>query len=408
MIVRGTYRILIYSLALVFLGISCEQNSKKPVESQNPISIEYPETYELANIILALTDYGKTDETEVRKGFDYYDKMQTFFQPVSNHALLDSVNYSREMWESYLSFRTDSYAFAFDEQNQLKRQFEFYTNEGFQPFDEHLDLINDFVRVSNFRTFFKENQDYYDRISKKYKKTQFIREMKDFLDREFGNQYKSNDQYTIVLSPFAFRMNCHRDIDSTTTADFITIPRYVLFDSVAVSREDLATSIHNLFTEMDHGYVNPTTDIHQELVHKNFNPNLWDNGSGYNDEGNFGVFNEYMTWAVYDIFLKEHFPEFAEEIGLYWSYQNDSRGFKFAHLFTQKLLSLYEQKQANEKIIDLYPKLLEWTSGIQNDLSKPEIISTRAIPLENSQKETRIMISFSEKMEKTLNLSTLF
>lgn len=154
--IRQSLKVIIYILSLIVFTFSCNNSKKIDKESKEIIRIEYPETYELANIILALTEYGKTDKWEVRKDFDYYNKVQEYFKPVNEHPLLDSVNYSRKKWEEYLSFRTDSYAFEFDENNQLKRKFDFYTNKGFQPFDDYLDLINDFVKKSNFREFFKK------------------------------------------------------------------------------------------------------------------------------------------------------------------------------------------------------------------------------------------------------------
>ncbi len=75
------------------------------------ISVEYPEVYELANIVLALTEYGISDKWQVRKYFAYYDEMRTYFEPYMDHPLLDSVNFSRERWQEYLSYRTDAYAF---------------------------------------------------------------------------------------------------------------------------------------------------------------------------------------------------------------------------------------------------------------------------------------------------------
>ena len=389
------------------MTFSCIGTKSTNLVSNEIIRVEYPETYELANIILALTEYGKTDEWEVRKDFDYYNKVQEYFKPVNEHPLLDSVNYSRQRWEAYLSFRTDSYAFEFDENNQLKRKFNFYANEGFQPFDDHLNLINDFVEKSRFREFFEKNKEYYMAVSNKYKKTQYLYEMREFLIKEFGEQYSNNVKYIVVLSPFVYRMNCHRDIDSTTVADFITIPDYVLSDTISTNGKDIATSIHNLFTEMDHGYVNPTTNQYKELVNKSFNGNLWDNKSGYNENDEFGVFNEYMTWAVYDIFLKQHFPNFVDEVGLNWSFQNDSRGFEYSQLFTQKLLSLYNHKEDDETIKDLYPKMLEWTSEIQKDLSKPKIISPKDSISTNFSEKTRITISFSEPMQKSDAITTI-
>lgn len=405
--IRQPLKIIIYTLFLIFFIFSCKSSKKESKESKEIIRVEYPETYELANIILALTEYGKTDKWEVRKDFDYYNKVEEYFKPANEHPLLDSVNYSRERWEEYLSFRTDSYAFEFNENNELKRKFDFYTNKGFQPFDNYLDLINDFVQKSNFRAFFKQNKDYHNTVSKRYKTTQYLNEMREFLIKEFGEQYSSDDKYNIVLSPFVDRMNCHRDIDSTTVADFITIPNYVLSDTISTNDKDIATSIHNLFTEMDHGYVNPTTNQYKELVSKNFDANLWDNNSGYNENNGFGVFNEYMTWAVYDIFLKKHFPSYANEVGLNWSFQNDSRGFEYPQLFTQQLLTLYNQKEDRETLKDLYPKILEWTAEIQKDLSKPKIISPNDSTYIEFSEKTKIAISFSEPMNKTDTITVI-
>jgi len=407
MTIRQSFFLILSSLLFTIITFSCKNSNYDSKQSKEIIIVEYPETYELANIILALTEYGKMDKWEVRQGFDYYNKVQEYFKPVNNHPLLDSVNYSRERWEEYLSFRTDSYAFTFDENNQLKRKFAFYTNEGIEPFDDHLKLINDFVKKSNFRDFFSQNKEYYNKVSDKYKKTQYLNKMREFLINEFGEQYSNDEKYNVVLSPFVYRMNCHRAIDSTTVADFITIPDYVLSDTISTNEKDIATSIHNLFTEMDHGYVNPTTNQYKELVAKNFNPNLWDNNSGYNENNRFGVFNEYMTWAVYDIFLKKHFPSYASEVGLNWSFQNDSRGFEYAQLFTQQLLTLYNQKDDKETLKDLYPKVLEWTSEIQKDLSKPKIISPKDSTYIGFSEKTKIAISFSEPMKKTDTITTI-
>jgi hypothetical protein len=396
-------------IAALFLFIACQSDLKSPPNAPTTskiIQVEYPETYELANIILALTEYGKTDPWEVRKDFEYYQKVQTYFEPVNNHPLLDSVNYSRAQWKHYLSFRTDAYAFAFQPDNSLKRMNEFYANEGVQPFDQHLALINDFVEKSKFRAFFAQHQDYYRQVKHKYKKTQYLKEMRAFLSAEFGDQVSSDRNYKVVLSPFVYRMNCHRDIDTTTTADFITIPNYVIADSVTPVAKDIASGIHNLFTEMDHGYVNPVTTNFAENINTHFKDSLWDNESGYG-KNQHAVFNEYMTWAVYDIFLQKHFPNHAKTLGLNWSYQNESRGFPYAYAFTQKLVQLYEEKAAEETIKDLYPKLLDWTANTQHHLSKPMItVPKDSIALAFSNK-TKINLQFSEPMAPVERVTTI-
>ena len=237
-LINLNYAKKILYLVVIISIISCnsQEISNTTNQSNNVINVEYPEAYELSNIILTLTEYGKNDKWEVRQDFDYYDEVQAYFKPIMNHPLLDSVNYSRKRWEEYLSFRTDAYAFSFNEQDQLVRNSDFYANKGVNPFDKHLDLINDFVKQSNFRSFFQQHRPYYKAIVEKYKKTQYINEMRGFLIQEFGQQVSSDKRYNVVLSPFVYRMNCHRNIDSITVSDFITIPNNVLSDTIVVNQ----------------------------------------------------------------------------------------------------------------------------------------------------------------------------
>ena len=52
------------------------------------VKIELSESYELGNIILALTEYGRTDPYDVQKIPPYYDEIITYFEPVKDHPLL--------------------------------------------------------------------------------------------------------------------------------------------------------------------------------------------------------------------------------------------------------------------------------------------------------------------------------
>jgi len=105
-------KITFITLSLILFW--CKDILEKQNDIPEIVRVEYPESYELANIILSLTDYGKEDKFEVRKDFEYYNKIQEYFKRVNDHALLDTVNYSRERWEEFLSFRTDSHAFEFN------------------------------------------------------------------------------------------------------------------------------------------------------------------------------------------------------------------------------------------------------------------------------------------------------
>jgi len=365
--------------------------------SQNKIDVVVPEAYELSNIILALTNYGRTDEWEVMKSTEYYQEVITFFEPVKNHPLLDSVNYSREKWESYLSFRTDAFAFQFDENNKLRRNIDFYSVDGYNPFDAHLNLINDFVEKSNFRQFFKEHKSYYDFIIDNYLEYNFIEKSVEFLKNFVGVQHSEPDdfQYFIVLSPLINRMNCHRDISVNIVADFPTVPYGLL--SRVIMENNLSNRLngnHMIFTELDHGYINPVSDKFQQLISNNFDWQKWDNNSGY--EG-INVFNEYMTWAVWELFVKENFPEIADSLIVQWQYQNVSRGF-FAHkAFSDKLFEITENKK---NINDVYVALLEWCRTVENELSIPKIVNS-AFEKNLYDTKVNVTLTFSEAMTQS-------
>lgn len=393
-------------LMLITMILSCkivEKNigEKNEIKS-NFISVEYPEVYELANIALALTEYGMTDKWQVRKDIEYYDEMRSYFGDYMEHPLLDSINFSREKWQEYLSYRTDSYAFELDENYRLTRKNDFQSFE-INTFDRFKKLTENFARKSKFKNFFHQNKNRYDQIVQNYQKEYLLDEMRGFLSDEFGDFF-SDKKYSIVISPFVYAQNLHRDIDSTWTADFPSVAKQVIEGIDFENEKDKSTEIHTLFTEMDHGYVNPTSDKHD--VSSSFDEDIWDDESGYSNSGN-AVFNEYMTWAVFDIFNKIHFPEIAEKVNLNWHFQNDTRGFPYSNLFANELVKRYELYKGEKNIKDLYTEILEWTNEIQPTLSKPLLLND-SDTIQISNERQLIELRFSEPMKKVQNFDFVF
>jgi hypothetical protein len=381
---------------------SCENSEKKP--SLNPkeevIIVEYPEVYELANIIIALTETGKTDRWKVNKGYAYYDETLRYFEKMKGHPLLDSVNYARMEWKPFLSFRTDAYAYEFDKNDQLVRKNDFHSFE-ISAFDDHIALVQDFAEKSNFRAFFKKQAPFCQQIIANYKKHYMIGEMMQFLEGEFDN-FLANQKFKVVLSPFVGSQHLLREPDSLTTASFADIAKPIINNTTFLA-EDKSTNLHTLFTEMDHAFVNPTTE---EYPLKNFfKEELWSKNSGYEGYGT-AVFNEYMTWAVFDFFNEQFFPEIAEKINLNWHFQNETRGFIYSNLFADQLKKLKKQ-YPEKRIKDLYPALLEWTKNKQIALSKPHLLND-SDTLSLSGKKGLIQLQFSEPMEKIATFEALF
>ncbi|MDR6966833.1 hypothetical protein J2X31_000831 [Flavobacterium arsenatis] len=362
--------------------------------SQENIKIEITEGYELSNIILALTQYGKADKWDVQKVPPYYDEVLKYFEPLKNHPLLDSVNYSRPKWEKFLGFRTDMYAFSFDQKGKLKRDYPF---NSFGPIevDKNIDLINDFVVKSNYRQFYKNNKEFYDQIVSNYKEYYFVTKSKQFLEKVVEKpKMEVLKKYVIAISPLVGGQNCHRDIDSTTTVDFPNISKDLILGNLESNFTSRIVENHSLFTEMNHGYINPISDEYKKLIASNYNHTKWDKESGYSG---INSFNEYMTWAVYDVFIKENFPKVADSIALQWQYQNASRGFIAQNLFAKKVSELYFNPKGDKKIKNIYKPLLEWCKTVENTITQPTLLNINTESFVKTD-VSNLAVDFSEEM----------
>lgn len=399
------------TLILLFIFLSCDEKPQQGEDqfptktSDNTMEISIPEVYELANIILALTDYGIEDPQEIHKGTDYYGEMRKYFAPFKDHPLLKKVNYSRELWADLLSFRTDAAAFDFDANGVIKRNFSFYTNPGHKPFDENLALVNDFAKKSKFREFYKAHREFYQNIIQNYSTYYKICEIKSFLDSITAGEFiaDTNLKYKIILSPFVGRMNCHRDLDSLTGADFPNVADALMKGTIkSINKEEQAIDIHTIFTEMDHGYVNPLSEKHASEIERKFKYQKWDYDSGY--EG-IDCFNEYMTWALYDIFTKKHFPDLANNVNIQWHYQNASRGFFASSLFATELEKLLNE---NNNLNKCYPLLIKWCEQQQDKLSIPKLVFTTKDSIIRYDPVKSLKISFSEPMKKDFDTIAIY
>lgn len=354
------------------------------------------ESYELGNIILALTEYGRTDPWDVQKVPPYYDEILKYFEPVKSHPLLDSVNYSRKEWKKFLGFRTDMFAFSFDQNGILKRDFPF-NSFGPQEVDKNIDLINDFVAKSNYRKFYHDHSKFYSRIVSNYKRFYFLDESKAFLENIAGKLKGIKKNYIVAISPLVGGQNCHRDIDSLTTVDFPNISKELILGKLKNNLANRVVENHTIFTEMDHGYVNPISDKYSKLITTDFDLKKWDRESGY---PGINSFNEYMTWAVYDLFIKENFPSIADSISLQWQYQNASRGFIAQNLFSKKLSELFFAQKGKKSLEDLYKPLLKWCKSVEDKISQPTLLGVDMKSF--VQKDiSNLEIKFSEPMDTT-------
>jgi len=375
-----------------------------------PVAVRFSEAYELANIVLALTPYGQSDPFEVYKNSRYYREVRAYFAPAMQHPLLQQANYSRKEWNKYLAFRTDAYAFGFNAKGQLVREVPFRAQQETQPFDSLLAQVNDFARVSGFRAFYRRHQSYYDSLAVAYRQSQHLPEVLAFLTAELGTTQAAArvSHYAVVLSPLVYRMNRHRNVQRVPT-DFAMVPEYLLSGDLRQqpTPADVLTGIHALFTETDHGFVNPVTSAHGAQVRASFDVKKWDAGSGY-DQGEYDTFNEYMTWAVYDLFAYRYFAAQAPLVCQNWALQNESRGFLASRRFNSELRELYAKRKKGQTVRDLYPALLAWCRQVQPELARPAIA---ACPLQGATLTTGLRahydVTFTEPLRELASFDVL-
>jgi hypothetical protein len=120
-----------------------------------------------------------------------------------------------------------------------------------------------------------------------------------------------------------------------------------------------------VFTEIDHNFVNPVTDQHRDLVNGAFdNRSEWTTDASSFYQSPSAVFNEYMTWAVFLVYLEGRVSaeDFTEVVTMTTTMMEGSRRFQRFGRFAQELLRLYRERPSGSRIPDLYPRLLEWAA----------------------------------------------
>ena len=121
-----------------------------------------------------------------------------------------------------------------------------------------------------------------------------------------------------------------------------------------------------VFTEIDHNYVNPISDKYIERINKSFsNREKWAKGEQTSTYKNpYMVFNEYMTFAVYSLYVQDNYSkkDLEEYLPKVEKKMEESRGYINFKKFNLKLLEKYEENK-NIKMTDLYDYILNWADN---------------------------------------------
>lgn len=339
--------------------------SKKYIKQhKGGFQFDVPEVQELAHILIAITPTGIADHNMVEHNGEYYNDVVTHFGKYKEEPIVTELdNLLRQGY--YAKYKMDACGYYF-EGNTIKKDPNYNRlSWGMDNLAEGLiPKMEAFAKKTNFRTFYKEHQAYYQKLIQLMEQQTPIRKQWDWLEKHFPNRY---DNYWITFSPM---VNGSHSTNRFETENFKQSVMFIC-GPIEKSRhnekvvEGLMTRV--IFTEIDHNYVNPVSDKYVDDINVAMsNREKWANGKFTTGYGNpYSVFNEYMTWAVFTLYAKEQFNEADFKVinERVEKQMSQWRGFNYFPAFNQKLIELYDNKTKEQKIEDLYPAILAWCAG---------------------------------------------
>ncbi|HKQ54220.1 MAG TPA: DUF4932 domain-containing protein [Pyrinomonadaceae bacterium] len=337
--------------------------------------VEVPEVYELVNVALAMTPTGIADKNLVYHNSDYYTRVRQWFDRFKDHPLLAALDEAlKKNLNSYFTLKMNGYAFEFDRKGRIV-QSKVYDRTGFrnEPTNSlrpYLALLQSFADQTDFRKFYRENAGTYQEQIAFFRDVANIAEMKRWLDRNFPGS-SDYDTYKIIFSPLVaynqsttwFESNGFKELQPHVNFPYPQdVKRYgpenLSPESATIFRGNI------VFTEINHGYINPEADKYADRVMKAIsNRDHWvDKSKGPGYYGGIAAFNEYMNWALVSLRIADYAPR-AEQDGMIAGIDRmmtERRGFPRFKEFDAFLVDLYRNRKTGQTLADLYPQIIEW------------------------------------------------
>jgi len=332
---------------------------------------ETPMAYELMHIAIALTDttlvsngYNVYNEV-INKNSNYYKEVINHFSPFKKHQLIIELNKLLKKSASNLIYNV-----------QLGNNLNFSSNRlekiKIMPWirrtyinlkSVNKNLVEDFARVSNFEKFYNQHKDYYNNELKIVQQNSNVNSQQKWLETEFPARY---DNYRIIISPLMGSTHFTQRFKLEGKRKCIMWVASYDGDQQKLNTIEKANYTGIVMTEIDHNYVNPVSDKYKKELNElmgGIYRTKWTNGGATNSyKSGYSVFNEYMTHAVYLLYINQQINALEQpkvEKSKIEGMIKRRRFIKFAEFYEQ-LNTLYQTRKPNETIANLYPTMIEW------------------------------------------------
>ena len=327
--------------------------------------VEVPKVKELLMIIFIITPTGIADKRSMIINHDsteYYQSVLDHFLAFKDEPIVAQMDSMlQKNW--FINLKADACAYVFDDNNNIVNSPYYNRMRGSSNLIEaFLTELNDFATKSGFCAFYQSHLDYYQSLINWQEEAISTQKQWDWLEQQFPD-FKY-DNYWITFSPLV------KGNHSTVRFDQNGFKQAVMFTRPPYRVKNVSKNVSNglitrfVFTEIDHNYVNPESDKYLTRINNYFKDlTFWTNGkesSSYNTA--YTVFNEYMTWAVYLLYIYDNFPsrDFKIINEKIVNYKINIRGFHRFDDFNAELQRLYFERKDGTTVSDLYIPILNW------------------------------------------------
>lgn len=349
-------------------------------------TVEIPEVSELINILLVLHKDAEKDHNMFDTQSDYYLRVKEYFAPYRQHEAVQLIEkhmgtpkfiaerniylFSMDAYKYYYALKLNSAGYVFDSNENIKNQgfIKEIGKEWKHSFDPMRDVsvFEDFAKKSNFRKFYRQNKFYYDALLNTFEKLSPIAKMQQWLETKFSSKY---DSYRVFFSPLNKGAQAATHFEQHGfKQNFMFISKPIVYEEHSNELNELLTS-WIVFTEIDHNYVNPLSDIFLKVINKSFsNRAKWAKGIGteaYPDP--YAVFNEYMTFALFTLYANDHYSadDIEKFLPMFEPMMENVRGFIRFKDFNRVILEKYRENP-DIKMPYLYVSMLKWAENIND------------------------------------------
>lgn len=342
--------------------------------NRGEVTVVVPEVYEMVNVAIALTPWAQRENNwAVWKRGHYYEDLREHFARVERHPLVRWLD--AELRDGYYArHKMNAIAFVFDSAGRIRRSPVYNRHNWPGPPANSLlpvlEQMQSFADASDFQDFYRDHRELYDEQEAFFREKIDVEGMLEWLSDNFP-AVEFYDHVKVVFSPLVWASQSvtwypyegFSEIQPHMNFPYpVNIPGYENLDE----RSHLLQRSGTLFTELNHGFINPTAEGHRDEIARAMGddrdywvrPESSASTYGWPEQ----VFLEMMNHGLLSLYFVDRArPEDHEAlVSSNARHQADGRGFLRAPEFHDFLVDLYRSRPDGTTVAELYPEIIAW------------------------------------------------